>query len=64
MKACDLCGVYHPEGRCKTCADKLRAAAAAYYLEEPTAAGLQLCIPGTERIPPENGKPAQLSLFP
>lgn len=34
------------------------------YREEPTAAGLQLVIPGCERRPPDNGKPAQLSLFP
>lgn len=34
------------------------------YREELTPAGLQLCIPGTERIPPATGKPAQLSLFP
>jgi hypothetical protein len=33
------------------------------YREEPTAAGIQLCIPGTERRPVENGKPAQLSLW-
>lgn len=32
--------------------------------EELTPAGLQLCIPGTERTPPQTGKPAQLSLFP
>jgi hypothetical protein len=34
------------------------------YREELTPAGLQLCIPGTERIRPQTGKPAQLSLFP
>lgn len=34
------------------------------YREEPTPAGIQLCIPGTERRPVDNGKPAQLSLFP
>ena len=34
------------------------------YREELTPAGLQLCIPGTERTPPKTGKPAQLSLFP
>lgn len=34
------------------------------YREELTPAGLQLCIPGTERTPPQTGKPAQLSLFP
>lgn len=33
------------------------------YREEPTAAGIQLCIPGTERRPVDNGKPAQLSLW-
>ncbi len=33
------------------------------YREEPTAAGMQLVIPGCERRPAENGKPAQLSLF-
>lgn len=38
-------------------------AEAPVYREEPTAAGIQLCIPGTERRPVENGKPAQLSLF-
>lgn len=34
------------------------------YREELTPAGLQLCIPGTERIVPDTGKPAQLLLFP
>ncbi len=38
--------------------------AAPIYREEPTPAGLQLVIPGCERRPPDNGKPAQLSLFP
>lgn len=38
--------------------------AAEAYREEPTAAGLQLVIPGCERRPLDNGKPAQLSLFP
>lgn len=33
------------------------------YREEPTPAGIQLCIPGTERRPVDNGKPAQLSLW-
>lgn len=33
------------------------------YREELTAAGPQLVIPGCERRPPDNGKPAQLSLF-
>lgn len=36
----------------------------ARYREELTPCGLQLCIPGTERTPPQTGKPAQLSLFP
>jgi hypothetical protein len=33
------------------------------YREELTAAGPQFIIPGCERRPPDNGKPAQLSLF-
>lgn len=33
------------------------------YREELTAAGPQLVIPGCERRPIDNGKPAQLSLF-
>lgn len=33
------------------------------YREELTAAGPQLVIPGCERVAPDNGKPAQLSLF-
>ncbi len=33
------------------------------YREELTAAGPQLVIPGCERKPIENGKPAQLGLF-
>lgn len=33
------------------------------YREELTAAGPQLVIPGCEKRPPENGKPAQLGLF-
>lgn len=53
-------------------ADKARTARLAEYVakrtaqayrEEPTPAGIQLCIPGCERRPPDNGKPAQLSLF-
>lgn len=36
---------------------------AAPYREELTAAGPQLVIPGCERVAPDNGKPAQLSLF-
>lgn len=35
----------------------------ARYREEPTAAGMQLVMPGCDRRPPDNGKPAQLSLF-
>lgn len=33
------------------------------YREELTASGPQLVIPGCERRAPDNGKPAQLSLF-
>lgn len=33
------------------------------YREELTQAGPQLVIPGCERRPPDNGKPAQLSLW-
>jgi hypothetical protein len=33
------------------------------YREELTAAGPQLLIPGCERKPIDNGKPAQLGLF-
>lgn len=33
------------------------------FREEPTNAGIQLVIPGCERRPVDNGKPAQLSLF-
>jgi hypothetical protein len=33
------------------------------YREELTPAGPQLVIPGCERRAPDNGKPAQLSLF-
>lgn len=33
------------------------------FAEELTAEGVQLVIPGCERAAPDNGKPAQLSLF-
>ena len=33
------------------------------FAEELTPTGLQLVIPGCERVAPDNGKPAQLSLF-
>lgn len=62
MKRCDVCGEFGVE-RCKPCADKLRAGLAAHYREELTAAGPQFVIPGCERKPIENGKPAQLGLF-
>jgi hypothetical protein len=45
-------------GRLNECPD-----CPAPYREELTAAGPQLVIPGCERRPPDNGKPAQLSLF-
>lgn len=41
----------------------LCATVAPAFREEPTAAGIQLVIPGCERRPVDNGKPAQLSLW-
>jgi uncharacterized protein with PIN domain len=66
---CQTCGasgfVYRPGRldrelhRCPTC----DGATVQPYREELTAAGPQLVIPGCERKPIENGKPAQLGLF-
>lgn len=42
---------------------QMRARRPQTYREELTAAGPQLVIPGCERRPIDNGKPAQLSLF-
>lgn len=72
---CDVCGTTEGDIRqmvgghmCRACWDELPPfpfdELPSPYREELTPAGLQLCIPGTERIPPKTGKPAQLSLFP
>lgn len=57
---------YHqrPEALAEAILAAINATVPPIYREEPTPAGLQLVIPGCERRPPDNGKPAQLSLFP